>query len=384
MRTLICIKGVNGARIAKPHKKRSTCNMANEKQLSDAEIAERGGMGVIADQEEEKDPTDPEEGDESESEDKSEDESKEEDEESESEDEESEDEEDEEAEPTSKKTAKKKSSDKSEDESEEEDEDKEDDDEEEDEDEGTGRKRTVPYGKLKEEREKRKTLQKEIDKVNKLLAAARADKEGTDEDEERDELEDMAKRLGEELGQDSKGLAKVLKAAVDLARKELGGKKLPKDLQEKLKLLDKMQEREKEEKELSHFNKEWDGLVPALKKRFPGASDSMLAEAKKEMDKLSHDKKYHRYDLDYVLFKEGKKFEALLKAAPGNRSGESGKQIGTGAGDDGDEEETMVNIEDITPEIMRRRENKEISRRSSSRDDEDPNFQIIDPIDSDE
>lgn len=362
----------------------------DKNKLDDQEIAERGGMGNAA-EDEEKDPTELEESDESEDEEESdeseeddEDESEDDDEESEADDEESDDEE-EEADDEEDDESEEEDDAESEDDSEEEDEDEDDDDSEDDEDDDdkSGRRRTVPYGKLKAERKKRKEMQGQIKDIFDAIAELRADRSGTDEDEERGELEKEAERLGKELGQDSKALAKVLKATVDLARKEFSGKKLPKDLEDKLKLLDKVQAREKEERESSHFNKEWEGLTPALKKRFPNASASMIAEAKKAMDELSHSKKYHRYDLDYILYKEGKRFTTMLKAAPGSRSGEGGKQIGAGEEgyeETGDSDENLVDIEDMTPEIMRGREKKDVSRRSRSRRDDDVDMQINEPI----
>lgn len=360
--------------------------MAKEKvELSDSEIAERGGMGSVADQEE-KDTTESEEdteseaeeGSEDESKDKSKDSKKEDDEESESDDDESEDEE-EEADADDDKKSRKNESDESEDDSEEEDEDEEDDGDEDDDDKSTGRKRTVPYGKLKTERTKRQALQGQITEIHEMLAALKSNKSGKSEDEEFGDLEAAAAELGEEFGKDSKGLAKVLKTAVDLAVKQMGGK-VPKELQEKLKLVDKLQEREQSAAESAHFNGEWDKVAPELKKKFPNASASMLDEAKNEMDKLSHGKKYHRYDLDYVLFKEGKRFSTILTAAAGNKSGEGGKQIGTGADESSEDEESLVSIEEITPEIMRNREKKSIARRGTSSKDNDPTLQIFEPI----
>ncbi len=355
--------------------------MAKEEvKLTDAEIAERGGMGSVpSDEKEEKDLTDTEEVDESEDEEESEDESKDEakdtskdaDEESESKDDESEDKEDD-ADEDDTEESDEDESEKSEDESEEEDEDKEDDESDEEGARDRGSKRTVPYGKFKTERGKRQELQAEIDKLNKIIAKSRANKEGTDEDEELEEIDQTAEDLAKELGQDSKGLKKVLEAAVRLARKEVGDKALPKDLQEKLKLLDRLQADDKQKKEVVHFKGEWSKLLPELKKRFPNATDAMLAEAEQKMDEFSHSKKYHKYDLDYILFKKPKTFGTILTAAAGNRSGEHGKQMSTGGDDGGEEgEDKLVNIEDLTPEIMRARENKSTSRRKLSDDDSD-------------
>ena len=261
-----------------------------------------------------------------------------------------------------------------------EDEPEEGDEDEDEEDEGgepedvTGKQRTVPYAKLKSERGKRKALEDSIQDLVTAISKARGE---PDKEEDLDDLSKEAKRLGEELGQDPEGLAKVLRSAVELAKKEFGGK-LPKEVEDKLKLLDELTERDKQVKEATHFEKEWGPVVTALKAKFPSATESMLTEAKKAMDELAHTKKYHRFDLDYILFKEGKKFETILKAAPGNKSGESGKTIASKESDGDAPAEDSVKIEDMTPDVMKRREQRDISERSAQ--DDDPGVQIIEPI----
>ena len=250
----------------------------------------------------------------------------------------------------------------SEDESEEEDEDDdsedEDDDEDDDDSSTSGRQRTVPYSKLKTERGKRKALEGQIADINETIAELRSDKSGKSKEEELSAIQEAAKEIGEELNLDSKGLEKVLSKAVELAKKEYGDE-LPKDLEEKLKLLDEIKEQNLLVKEEAHFDKEWTGIVPALKKKYPNATDAMLTEAKQLMDDLSHGKKHHKHDLDYILFKNPKKFATILKAAPKNKSGETGKRVKEDAEETSGEEKTLTPIENMTPELMKKREQED-------------------------
>lgn len=252
----------------------------------------------------------------------------------------------------------------------------------------TGRQRTVPYSKLKSERAKRTQFEGEmrtaLSEVQSALASIRSEKSGKTEEQELGAIESEAEKLSEELGLDAPGLAKVLKTAVQLAKKELGGQ-IPKELKDKLEVIETLQsksakddEERADQAEVDHFNGEWDSLVPSLRKQFPNATDSMLEEAKKVMDETAHSKKYHSYDLDYVLFKEGQKFETLLKVAPGKKSGETAKSVGTAAEDVGseDDNDSEVDLEDMTPDIMRNREQRQISTKRDSRKD----YTIINPV----
>ncbi len=175
---------------------------------------------------------------------------------------------------------------------------------------------------------------------------------------------------------DSKGLEKVLSKAVELAKKEYGDN-LPKDLADKLKLLDEVQEQNLLAKEEAHFNGEWDKVVPTLKKKYPNATDEMLAEAKKVMDDLAHGKKHYKHDLDYILFKNPKKFATILKAAPKNKSGETSKRVKEDAEETGSEEKTLAPIESMTPERMKKMEKED---QEDMVDEEHDGVTINEPI----
>ena len=234
-------------------------------------------------------------------------------------------------------------------------------------------KRTVPYGKFKQEKDKRQDLQLTLEeKVAKgikdgLSALIKADKD----DKLPDAIKEAAKELAAETGLDEVGVEKILKKAKELAATN----KLPKEITDQLKELDVIKKEradEKDEKEKKaakdYFDKEWNESLPALKKKYPKATDEMIQEARDKMNELAHSKAHHTHDLEYIIFKNGKVFETILKAAPKDKSGEEGKQIGDQKDLSDEDEENLVDIEDITPEIMKSREGKEMSRRSKDKD----------------
>lgn len=227
--------------------------------------------------------------------------------------------------------------------------------------------KTVPYGLLKAKNAKIKELQRQL--------AGRAEKADESGDEgDADEVEETANALAEELGIDAKGLAKILRATQKLNGK--GKFELPKDIQDKLKTLDNLQEREKIQAEEAHFDKEWSAVMPEIKKQFPNASESELSEARKLMNTLAHSKEFHKYDIDYILYKNKSKFETILKVAGKSKSGERSKAIREDNYEATDDDDNLPNIEDITPEMMKARDNKAMGRRESSPRD----YKIYNPV----
>lgn len=228
-------------------------------------------------------------------------------------------------------------------------------------------KRTVPYSALKDAQDKITSLQADL---------AKAKESGTKEDirEATEEVENAAKELGEELGIDKDGIAKILKAAVKLSSKE---PKLPKEIVDKLKTLDEIEAKNKEEKEVAHFKNEWESLD--IMGQYPNATKATIKAAQDLMDKLAHSKEHHQHDLDYILFKNKSKFDTILKTAPKSKSGESTKKIGQPKQyeDDKEDDEELVDIEDLTPSIMKQREQKDLEMRNSHRHDKD--YKIFSP-----
>lgn len=274
------------------------------------------------------------------------------------------------------KTDEEEESDEAEDESEE--------DETTDEDESTetgeerNKKRTVPYSKLKSANSTIKTLRAEL--AIAVAGKSKADNSG-DEDAAEDadkEVADVAKKLGEELGLDEAGVEKILKAAVKLSSKK---GVVPKDIEEKLKDLDDLKKQNLAQKEAAHFMGEWDGLN--IRKQYPNASKSALKEAQELMDKMAHSKEHHTHDLDYILFKNKAKFETILKTAAKGKSGETGKRVGKDDAsiESGENEEDLVDITELNPEIMKQREARERKMRRDHRNDKD--YTVHSPIQED-
>jgi len=161
---------------------------------------------------------------------------------------------------------------KSEDESESE----EDDEDDEDDEPSSKGKRTVPYNKLKTERKKRKEAEKKLGNFlenfdEKIGTAVEKALTSVSEKDQPGEAEKAAAELSEEVGLDEKGLAKILKTAVDLASKGQVSPELLKRLENLGKLEEsqkKIEEKQKEDEDVSKFNKEWDSFVPWLKRNF--------------------------------------------------------------------------------------------------------------------
>lgn len=223
--------------------------------------------------------------------------------------------------------------------------------------------RTVPYSLLKAKNAKIKQLEAALaDKSGK------ADESGDEDDAA--EVETAAEALAKELGADDVDktrLTKILKAAAKLAARKGGPVVLPKEVTDRLKLLDKYEADNKEKTETAHFQKEWNGLLPAITKQYPGATQAILAEAMKLMDDLSHSKKFHDKDLDYVLFKNRDKFDTVLKVSPKNKGGEAGKTMAEQDIEEGDEEQ-LTDIENLTPDIMKQREGRSTDSKIKHKD----------------
>lgn len=259
------------------------------------------------------------------------------------------------------------------------DEDSDDDDQDEDEDSDNdqtpgSKKQSVPYSRFKTEKSNRQRAEQELsdrrqmtDAITALTQAVSTLQEGKPGQEPKpDEIEAAAKELegelGMETGLDSTALSKVLRKAVTMAEKKLGNK-LPKDVLDKLKDLDDLKKQSQDAKESQHFNEEWSEVEPKLRAKFPNATDAMIGEAREKMDELSHSEGWHKYDLDYILYKNKKTFNTILKAAKSNRSGESGHTIYAPQSDESTAENDLDPTE-MTPETVKQMEDRD--RRTSA------------------
>jgi len=118
----------------------------------------------------------------------------------------------------------------------------------------------------------------------------------------------------------AKGL-EVAPEVLDVLADVLSKRVLPKDTLDKI---EKAGQEAQKAQEKAYFDNEWAKLESSLKMQYPNASPEMLSEAKAEMNKIAHTKEFGPFDLDYVLFKNQKSFDAILNTKPG-KTFESGK-----------------------------------------------------------
>jgi hypothetical protein len=146
-------------------------------------------------------------------------------------------------------------------------------------------------------------------------------------------------------------------------------------VKERLKLLDKIEDERRIEAEVTHFNTEWEQLLPVLKRQYPNAGDAELAEAKKIMDEIAHSpeggivvnekqKILKPYGLDYLLFKNSEKFNTLLKLAKGKKSGEGASKEIVEVDDD---QEIDLDPENMTPEKFKRSEQQKLKNHETEK-----------------
>lgn len=250
--------------------------------------------------------------------------------------------------------------------------------EEEDDQEPNSNKHTVPYQRLKAERERRREAEEKLngvyegldDKVQEAVKSALADISSKPKSEQLDEAEKAAEELAEELNLDKDGLAKILRKAADLSKN-----KVSPELEERLKRFEEFEKSQKVKDDETRFQTEWKDELTSIKRDYPNATDEMLTEAKEEMDKLAHSKEHNTHEMGYILYKNRDKFDKLLKVSPKGKSGEIGKEIGS---NEEDTDVDNVDIEDITPEIMKKREQEDTKRNRTS--EKIKEYHIINPI----
>lgn len=250
--------------------------------------------------------------------------------------------------------------------------------------------KSVPYSKHKEERLKRQTVETELATVTSTILPMlesindRLDKMGAKEPtaKQADDLEDDVRAVAEELGLDPDDeLGKVIKAVTKVVGKKFGKND---EITEKLKLLDKLQEKEAEREKANEldaeekaFRTEFEALTPSLQKAYPNATQAQIKEAQELLDDVSHTEEYCRYKLVDIVNSDAykAKFAAILTVAPKGKSGEPGKTVGKGEEyTSPEDDDTIEDLENLTPDIIRDRE-----RRSASGDDR-KDYTILKPI----
>lgn len=140
----------------------------------------------------------------------------------------------------------------------------------------------------------------------------------------------------------------VLKSILALANKSVAGKLTRLDKLEQF--FEKQSTQQFQTEQENIFNSEWGKALPELKKSFPNASEDQVKAARDLADTLAHSKKYHRYDMDYIVFREKAQFDKIL-FSPRNRSFDEGEHKSNASiGDDiGTELPDMTNISDMSP-----------------------------------
>lgn len=183
------------------------------------------------------------------------------------------------------------------------------------------------------------------------------------------------------------GATLVEKVQKDLADKGLLTKDLPKDVQERLKLLDEIEAERGDVREVQSFNGEWAGIIPALKQRYPNASDSLLKQAQDEMFNIATSEeggvvlkkaktnekgevvergRIKPYPLDYLLHKFGSKFDAILKVAKGPKQAEGGsKDIDNGKQNEGSDTDIEMSLDDQSPETFKKMQAQKLKEAES-------------------
>lgn len=174
------------------------------------------------------------------------------------------------------------------------------------------------------------------------------------EAEEKYKGKDAAKDASKVSDEDINTLAKELnfdpektKKIIEISRKGLEATEEDKAfIKEQREFFEAKKADDFQKEQAAIFNGEWGAVLPQVKTMFPNASDEQIAKVKAEVDKLSHTKKYHQTDLDYILFKEKASFEKIA-FSPKSKTFESGKpQVKTEDDFDGSAPE---NLNDMSP-----------------------------------
>lgn len=206
-----------------------------------------------------------------------------------------------------------------------------------------GKPDTVPIGLHLEEKRQRKAAED-------ALADMVAKTEGADEKAKL--VKDMADDL-ELTEEQAKKFATHIEKLIDAKAPKQQEKEAPKPSSE-----------EAEKAEKAYFEEEYAGFSETLAKAYPNATPQMRKEAKQRLYELARSDaygivpgKHDAYPLDYVLMRERKAFDALLKVAPHDRSSESSRDLSQEA------EDFDFTSPDMSPEKLKRYQAQRQARR---------------------
>lgn len=128
-------------------------------------------------------------------------------------------------------------------------------------------------------------------KITELETALAKYKE-LDTEKEKAQLDDEVKAIADELDIPEGSLKKI----IELSRKGLSPAAEVAKVEDTTPTIDLAKEQEL-------FTEEWNAVIPTIKKQFPNATESQLERVKKEIDTIAHSEEFHKYDIDYVIFK---------------------------------------------------------------------------------
>lgn len=244
----------------------------------------------------------------------------------------------------------------SDDDSEDDDSDEEDDDEDEEEEDDSTKGDRVPVSKVAQIREKYRGKIKGYKARIKELEGGKATEESDSK-----EIDTKVKGLVEKYEMDEPAVKEMLEIAAEIAEK-----RIRKNLKiEDGEVLSEAAKMVMQQKEVAHFEKEWTGAQPAVAEAYPNASPGQLAEAKTLMDRISHTKEFRKFPLDYVLFKNRKAFDKIMRK-PKQKTIERGS-TGSRASDTND-------TTDVPYEKMSQKQQERFERRLFGASDEGGTF----------
>lgn len=170
--------------------------------------------------------------------------------------------------------------------------------------------KTVPLDLHLDEKRKRKEAEEKLAKYE----------EANGETERKEAIKAMA----EDLGIDAEAAEKLF-----VHMEKIAAAKAAKEPEEK-----ETSTEDNEAAEKAHFNSEYDDFADEFSKLYPNATPQMRKEAKQKLYELARSEQYgivpgkhDAYPLDYIVTKERKTFDTLLKVAPKDKSGESSRDM---------------------------------------------------------
>lgn len=210
------------------------------------------------------------------------------------------------------------SDDEEEDDESDESEDDEDEDEESDEDDESDKdsknKKPRKFIPIKQHKDEKKKHREKVSGLETIIQDLTKKLEGKETSaEEQDEIKALATELGIE---DPENFSKVLAFIEKSVSKKVQIDPAILASVEKMKIADENR------KDREFFSSKWNEILPTVQADFKNATKENIAEARALMDKLWHSKEWHKFDADYVYFKNKAAFSKII--SPRNKGLETG------------------------------------------------------------